>query len=117
MEAEKQYKGAVQEVIDKYPETSKEFLNQQEIQWDLFCRKQIDYGPGNIAMGTNLTTKDDRHKAQIGITVRMNDKMQRLVNLMFNNREPNNESIEDTLTDISNYAIMMLILRENKWGK
>ncbi len=117
MKIEKQYQGAVQEVIDRYPETSKEFLKQQEIQFDLFCKKQLDYGPGNIAMGTSLTTKEDRRKAQIGITVRMNDKMQRLVNLQFSERQPNNESIDDTLTDISNYAIMMLILRENKWGK
>jgi hypothetical protein len=117
MKLEKQHKGAVQEVIDRYPETSKEFLNQQEIQWDLFCRKQLDYGPGNIAMGTNLTTEDDLRKSQIGIVVRMNDKMQRLVNLVMSNREPNNESIDDTLIDISNYAIMMSIVRNKKWGK
>ena len=117
MEIEKQYRGAVAEITEKYPETAKEFLNQQELEFDLFCRKQQDYGPSNIAMGTSLTTEKDIHMASIGVAVRLNDKVQRLVNLVMNNRTPNNESIEDTLIDISNYAKIMSILRENKWGK
>jgi hypothetical protein len=47
----------------------------------------------------------------------MNDKVSRLMNLMLNKKDPNNESIEDTLIDLANYGIMGLIVRRKKWGK
>ncbi len=35
-----------------YPEMTSEFKKIQRDQYELFCRKQYDYGPQNIAVGT-----------------------------------------------------------------
>jgi hypothetical protein len=40
-----------------YPEMTQEFKKIQREQYELFCRKQYDYGPQNIAVGTILKTK------------------------------------------------------------
>ena len=32
-------------------------------------------------------------------------------------KEPNNESIDDTLIDIANYAVIALIVRSKLWGQ
>ena len=39
-----------------YPEMTGEFLKIQTEQYELFCRKQYDYGPQNIAVGSLLKT-------------------------------------------------------------
>ena len=41
----------------------------------------------------------------------------RFLNLTMQNKKPNNESIDDTLIDIANYAVMALIVRSKLWGK
>ena len=33
-----------------YPETIKEFKRLQKEQYELFCKKQMDYGPSNISL-------------------------------------------------------------------
>lgn len=81
----------------------------------LFAAKSADYGPSAIGgMG------------EIGIVVRLWDKMARLLNLLgFDVTKgrinpgaiPKNESIDDTLMDLASYAIIMLIYRRGKWGK
>ena len=105
-------------VIDSYPNTCKEFEDIQSEMFDLFLRKQADYGPTNIGMGSEVVDTDDKAKRSlIGLSVRLNDKVQRLLNLTLNNKEPNNESLEDTLIDIANYAVMALIVQRQVWGK
>ena len=105
-------------VIDSYPNTCKEFEDIQSEMFDLFLRKQADYGPTNIGMGSEVVDTDDKAKRSlIGLSVRLNDKVQRLLNLTLNNKEPNNESLEDTLIDIANYAVMALIVQRKVWGK
>ena len=105
-------------VIDSYPNTCKEFEDIQSEMFDLFLRKQADYGPTNVGMGSEVVDTDDKAKRSlIGLSVRLNDKVQRLLNLTLNNKEPNNESLEDTLIDIANYAVMALIVQRKVWGK
>ena len=49
-----------------------------------------------------------------GIAVRLTDKTERLANLTWNNREPNYETLYDTLLDIAGYAVLgMLELRRD----
>ena len=48
------------------------------------------------------------------IAIRLEDKINRLNNLMKNNNEVNYESIEDTLLDIAGYCVLSLIYLENK---
>ena len=85
---------------------------------DLFLRKQADYGPTNVGMGSEVVDTDNKVKRSLmGLSVRLNEKVQRLLNLTLNNKEPNNESFDDTLIDIANYAVMALIVQRKVWGR
>ena len=51
-----------------------------------------------------------------GLLVRMHDKMARLENLTGKSQaNPNYESIEDTLMDLANYAIIGLMVQRGQW--
>ena len=101
-----------------YPETAKEFQKLQFEQYELFCKKQMDYGPSNIAMGTSLDTDDEKRLSKIGLIVRINDKVQRLINLVVkNNREAQNEPTIDAFKDLACYGIIAQIVDAGKWGK
>ena len=108
---------AVEFIEKKYPVTSKEFKSLQDIQYRVFCEKQMDYGPSNISVGSNLETDADIKLSLTGLWFRMNDKIQRIKNILMNNRKVNNESIADSYLDISNYGIMATIVKNGKWGK
>ena len=109
---------AMNYIEQEYPETSKEFRQIQYEQWETFCRKQMDYGPSNIAMGTSLRTKEDRRLSLIGLIVRINDKIQRLMNLVVkHNRDAQNEPVMDAFKDLSVYGIIAQIVDNGKWGK
>ena len=108
---------AISFIEKKYPETTKMFRDMQFEQWELFCKKQKDYGPKNISVGTNLETEDDVKLALTGLWFRMNDKMQRFQQIVMNNQEPENESLMDTFTDLANYAIIAQLVQEQVWGK
>ena len=49
----------VQWLEEHYPTMTNEFKRIQGEQYKLFCRKQYDYGPMNIAMGTDLSERED----------------------------------------------------------
>ena len=86
-------------------------------QWELFCKKQKDYGPKNISVGTNLETEEEVKLALTGLWFRMNDKMQRFQQIVINNQEPENESLTDTFMDLANYALIAQLVKEKVWGK
>ena len=109
---------AMNYIEKEYPETAKEFHKIQFEQWATFCKKQMDYGPSNIAMGTALKTKEDRRLSLIGLIVRINDKIQRLMNLVVkHNRDAQNEPVMDAFKDLSVYGIIAQIVDNGKWGK
>jgi len=97
------------------PEQCYEFLKIIARMYDLHLSKNQDYSPQNIkAVG------------EIGLATRIWDKTARLLNLIGFNiengtysrpKEPNNESVDDTLLDLSTYAIIWLIYKQGKWGK
>ena len=100
----------------KFPVISEEFVKVQKEQLELFSKKMMDYGLGNIALGGDLENEDDVNYALQGIQIRINDKINRLKNLLKNGKSyVENESIEDTLIDISNYGIIGLLLGRKKW--
>ena len=106
------------EIRVRYPKTLKEFETIQKEMLYLFCEKQLDYGPTNIGLGNSKVEKDgDIQLSLIGLGTRLNDKISRFLNLTMNNKKPKNESIDDTLIDIANYAVMALIVRSKLWGK
>ena len=104
-------------IEEKYPETSKMFQDIQFNQWELFCKKQKDYGPKNISVGTNLETDEDVKLALTGLWFRMNDKMQRYQQIVMNGQVPENESLMDTFMDLANYAIIAQLVKDKAWGK
>ena len=109
---------AIEYIEKKYPETAKEFQRLQFEQWELFCKKQMDYGPSNISMGTGLVNEDEKRLSLVGLIVRINDKVQRLINLVIkNNREAQNEPTIDAFKDLACYGIIAQIVQNGKWGK
>ena len=102
----------------KYPTMTNEFKRIQGEQYKLFCRKQYDYGPMNIAMGTDLSKMEDIKLAITALVVRINDKITRLINLVIkNDREGINESVDDSFVDLSVYGVIAQIVRNKKWAK
>ena len=109
---------AIAYIEETYPETAKEFQRLQFEQYQLFCKKQMDYGPSNISMGTGVGKAVNVKLATTALVVRINDKVQRLLNLVVNNdREAQNEPVEDAFKDLSVYGIIAQIVRNGKWGK
>ena len=101
-----------------YPEMAKEYKNICEEQYELFCRKQSNYGPSNIAVGTDLKKDEDVKLSLTGLWFRMNDKIQRLKNLLIlGTKDFVEESTEDSFQDVSNYGIIAQLVSRGKWGK
>ena len=108
----------VTQMETEWPEMTQEFKRLQKEQYVLFCRKQHDYGPGNISVGTNLQTPEEIKLSLTGLWFRMNDKIQRLKTLLMGNKESAvDEPLEDAYLDVSNYGIMATIVKNGKWGK
>ena len=103
----------------EWPEMTKEFKRLQREQYELFCHKQHDYGPGNISVGSPLLTEEDIKLSLTGLWFRMNDKIQRLKTLLMGNKQNavDGEPMEDAYLDVSNYGIMATIVKKGKWGK
>ena len=103
----------------EWPQMTTEFKKLQREQYELFCHKQHDYGPGNISVGSSLLTEEDIKLSLTGLWFRMNDKIQRLKTLLMSNRTNavQDEPMEDAFLDVSNYGIMATIVKNGKWGK
>ena len=74
----------------------------------LMDRKQQDYGSSNISLN-----------GELGVMVRTQDKVSRIRNLLTKEMkvdgEANNESVNDSWSDLANYGVIGLILRTGKW--
>tara|TARA_Y100000310_G_scaffold170593_1_gene170749 strand:+ start:54 stop:413 length:360 start_codon:yes stop_codon:yes gene_type:complete len=109
---------ALKYIEDKYPETARMFEEIQHDQYLLFCKKQSDYGPANIAMGTQLANIEDKRLSMTALIIRLNDKINRLINLVIKeNKNPQNESVIDAFSDISVYGIIAMLVDRDVWGK
>ena len=111
-------KEVVEEIQKEYPETCDEFLNIMADQYVLFCKKQKNYGPGNISVGTDCRTDSDVKLSLTGLWFRLNDKVQRLKQLIvLGHKDVVGESELDTYQDLSVYGIIAQIVSTKKWGK
>ena len=94
------------------PNTMKD---QYDHQWNVFCRKNHDYG--------NSFEKSLDTFGLVASIVRMNDKFERLVSLNDPSKDAQiaSESLVDTLEDLSNYAAMAACWlkrkKEQNWAK
>ena len=109
----------IEQMEKEWPEMTAEFKKIQKEQYELFLHKQHDYGPGNISVGTQLQTPEEVHLSLTGLWFRMNDKIQRLKNLLMSGRgnAVEGEPMEDAFLDVSNYGIMATVVKNGKWGK
>lgn len=108
----------VKEMEEKYPEMTTMY---KEIMWDqyvTFCKKQNNYGPDNIALGKDLTNTTDRRFSLMGLFFRMNDKIQRLKQMiLLDVKDEVGESEIDTFQDLSVYSIIAQLVTKGVWGK
>jgi hypothetical protein len=101
-----------------YPEMMEEFKKIQSEMYETFCKKQRNYGPGNISVGTSLQTKEDIKLSLTGLWFRINDKVQRLKQLVvLGQPDEVGESIQDTYEDLSVYGIIAQLVSRGKWAK
>ncbi len=74
-----------------------EQVNDELLQ--MFLKKHKDYGKGNI-----LSVRE------IGIALRIAEKVERLKHLLLKGEAPTNETIEETFIDIAVYANLGVLL-------
>ena len=103
----------------KYPEMTSEFLMIQQEQYELFLRKQHNYGPQNVAVGSLLKTKEDIKLSLLGLWFRIQDKTERIKTLLMRDTDDStkDEPIIDSYNDISVYGIMAQVVSRGKWAK
>jgi hypothetical protein len=108
----------VAKMEEDWPEMTSEFKRIMFTQYELFCLKQSNYGPDNISVGSKLQTSDEVKISLTGLWFRMNDKIQRLKQLVVLGKQDNvGESCEDTFQDLSVYGIIAQIVSNKKWAK
>jgi len=109
---------AIQYCEKNYPEATDEFKVILGELYEQFCRKQRNYGPSNISVGTKLETPEEVKLSLTGLFFRMNDKIQRVKQLVVLG-EPDEvgEPIKDTYEDLSVYGIIAQLVQRGKWGK
>ena len=107
---------AVEWCETNYPEMTTEYKKIMMEQYIIFCKKHRNYGTGNINVGTNLETDGDVKLALTGLWFRLNDKIQRLKQLVVLG-EPDTvgESIDDTFQDLSVYSLIARIVQQKKF--
>ena len=106
----------VHETERRNPNQAAGFREIIENMYQTHLDKNADYSPANV-LGVG----------EIGLVVRLWDKMTRLMNLLGfeikvefveyrGPKEAKNESIEDTYMDMSVYSIIALLYRKGRWG-
>lgn len=70
----------------------------------VFLKKHKDYGKGNIL-----------EIGELGIAFRVTEKVSRLKNLLAKTDKPENESIDDSWTDIAVYAVIAKLFRKKQF--
>ena len=102
----------------EYPELAEEYKRIGMEMYQMFAAKHMDYGLNNIALGGDLTNKEDKKFSLTGLAIRLTDKISRLKNLLINGKNyVKGEGMEDTFIDIANYGIIGMLVGRNKWKK
>ena len=114
----KKEESAIEYCEREYPQMMDEFKKIQVEMYETFCKKQRNYGPGNISVGTPLQSKEDIKLSLTGLWFRINDKIQRLKQLIvLGQPDEVGESVQDTYQDLSVYGIIAQLLQRGKWAK
>lgn len=79
--------------------------------------KNADYANDNDPFQNFRACEMLNIDSNVGIMVRMTDKLMRASNLLSREAQVKDESIMDTLKDLSNYALILAIKLEDENGK
>lgn len=85
-------------------ELEQKWLTAIQHIFQVFCMKQQDYGPENIACA-----------GEVGVAVRCMDKVARLRNL--DGKDPLYEATEDTWVDLADYGVIGYMVHRGWWPK
>lgn len=100
--AKTKYNAGVKTAEDYYWEIHKEIE-------ELHRRKGADYGIVDDPFANLRAAEDFGIPSWVGVALRMNDKMKRMQAFVRNGKLVN-ESVEDSLLDMANYAMLCLAL-------
>jgi len=108
--------------MDIYQEVSKEQLLElfdlfNEQNRGILERKGNDYSGGNDRLRNFKASKIVKVKPEYGILVRIIDKITRISELLEHDAMVKTESIEDTISDMSNYIFLLYALIKSKGNK
>ena len=92
-----------------WKEIEEAWLRKAQEIYGVFCKKQSDYGPTNIAVA-----------GQQGVAIRLGDKLSRFFELLGltsreNTGEAKNEAIRDSWIDFGDYGIIGLMVHDGDW--
>ena len=90
--------------MDKF--TADVFKHTEALAY-LLIKKQLDYGPKNIALAPGGPLN--------GLRVRMFDKISRINHLIDTGATPQNESLRDSFMDLANYGIIAMMVLDGQW--
>lgn len=102
---------------EEYPTIYNGYMDIMAEQLELFSRKHLDYGMGNVAAGTNLSNQEEVEFAMTGLWYRISDKINRWKNMIISDRQPQNETLLDTYQDLTNYGIIAQLVTRGLWKK
>jgi len=108
---------SIKKLKEEHPIIADAFEQIMAEQYELFASKMLSYGKGNISVGTELQTEAEVKLSLTGLFFRMNDKIQRVKNLVTLNKDNyvTTESIQDTFQDLSIYGIIAQIVATDRW--
>lgn len=103
-------------ILEKeYPTIYKAYKDIADEQFELFAKKHLDYGMGNVSAGTQLVNEEETEFAMTGLWYRLSDKINRWKNMILTGRKAQNETLIDTFQDITNYGIISQIVFKGLW--
>lgn len=100
---------------EEYPNIYQAYQEIVDEQFELFAKKHLDYGMGNISAGTQLANDEEIEFAMTGLWYRISDKINRWKNMIISKRKAQNETLIDTFQDITNYGIISQIVHKDLW--
>ena len=104
------------EILKKeYPLIYETYVEVMAEQFELFAKKHLDYGMGNVSAGTQLVNDEEKEFAMTGLWYRLSDKINRWKNMILTDRKAQNETLIDTFQDITNYGIICQMVSKDKW--
>lgn len=97
--------------------TQKDFIKKLETGYkkniEISRQKNSDYAGGDDAFKNFRASEAFGVPVPMAIMVRMSDKMARIGNLLRQKAKVKDERIEDTLSDLANYAMILKVFLES----